>query len=236
MELDNTVGNVLIKQKISYYPNVYFYLKEDLSFTTKREKAGRFHITKPGNSNVVNGDRVHINNGNRTLMLSNNETSTHRLKLLDRDQQLAKKVSDTFVLTNNSDNMEAIGYEKPYYILANRKNKTGLHLYWPMELVGQSMQLTAQAFLNIDSFALCEDNPQQLCRFQFYIEDYYRPSFVKASERTQVPDPLATKNVFDQNDKLSLDQPIRLEGKGGVVLLMLLMMLLAMIILVTNQH
>ena len=52
--------------------NGTWYLKDDLTFTTNKNNASKFYLLKSDDSPIINKDRITINVGNRSLVLTDN--------------------------------------------------------------------------------------------------------------------------------------------------------------------
>lgn len=105
-------GNLLIKYHDKW--RGAFYLKEDLTFTPDRNSGARFYLLKPGDTTIINGDRITINCGNKILVTN----ASHEVKLLDRN--LIQRESTTFIITDGSDNTDPINYETPLYFICDK--------------------------------------------------------------------------------------------------------------------
>lgn len=124
------LGNILIKHNDRWRGD--FYLKEDLTFTIDRTKAARFYLLKSGDTTILNGDRISVNSGNRTLNLSEN----NELHLADRalaDQNI--RGTTTFLISNGTDNTDPITFETHIYLISNREQRLALKYEWGMELI-----------------------------------------------------------------------------------------------------
>jgi hypothetical protein len=130
--VDNILGNLLIKYHDRWRGN--YYLKEDLFFTPDRSDAARFYLLKPGDTSILNGDRVSIHCGNRTLVIDSHD----KIKLVDRERLQIKsddyKIT-SYILTNGTENTDPIGHESPLFIISDRVDKMALKYEWGMELI-----------------------------------------------------------------------------------------------------
>ena len=110
------------------------YLKEDLTLDDRREQAARFYLLKSTNATILNGDRISIHSGNRTLVL----TPEGNLQLLPREHILDEQ--STFLLTTGDENLDPIRYDSPVFFISNRKERTALKYEWGMELANPGSQ------------------------------------------------------------------------------------------------
>ena len=127
--IENTSGNILIKHKDKWRGD--FYLKDDLTFTTIKSQASHFYILKPGNTTIINGDRISINLGNQTVMVEFN--CKDQVKLIDRD--LFNHNINSFIIIGESENTNPITYETSVFFISNKKTKEALKYEWNMDLV-----------------------------------------------------------------------------------------------------
>lgn len=125
--VDNTLGNILIKHNDKWRGD--YYLKDDLTFTIDRSSATRFYLLKSGDTTIINGDRISINSGNRTLSI----TDSNSLRLVDREQSY--RDTGTFLVTNGTDNTNSITFENVIYFISNKDDKKALKYEWGMELI-----------------------------------------------------------------------------------------------------
>lgn len=123
--VDNNVGTTLIKHYDKW--RGAYYLKDDLSFTPKRSQAALFYLLKSGDTEIINGDRISINCGNKVLTVSPDNT----LRLIDRDQ--IHRQTKTFTLTNGTDDITPVTHESELYIVSDRTRKMALKYQWDME-------------------------------------------------------------------------------------------------------
>lgn len=126
----NILGNILIKHNDKWRGD--YYLKDDLTFTTDRSLAARFYLLKSGDTTILNGDRISINSGNKTLSISNSNT----LQLVDREQHYHN--FNTFLITNGTDHTDPITFETILYFISNRDDRTALKYEWSMDLIGMN--------------------------------------------------------------------------------------------------
>jgi len=130
-ELDNIrLGNILIKYTDKWRGN--YYLKDDLTFTVDRSLAARFYFLKSGDTTILNGDRISVNLGNRTLSI----TESNQIRLVDREH--VNRSIYSFLITNGIDNTDPITFETAIYLISNRDRRTALKYEWGMELISPS--------------------------------------------------------------------------------------------------
>src|SRR5437899_615902 len=97
--LEQNLGNILLKIRDKWQGDLY--LTESLTFSAQRAQAASFYLLKSGDSTILNGDRISLNVGSRTLVVSNG-----MVRMIDRDQ-LQREVR-TFIISNGSDSTEPI--------------------------------------------------------------------------------------------------------------------------------
>lgn len=124
--VDNTLGNLLIKYHDRWRGD--YYLKEDLTFGVNRVDAARFYLLKAGDTAILNGDRVSVHVGNRTLVIDD------KVKLVDRDTINPPSIN-SFILTNGTENTDPIVYDTPMFFISDKNNKMALKYEWGMELI-----------------------------------------------------------------------------------------------------
>lgn len=128
--VDNVLGNLLIKYHDRWRGN--YYLKADLSFGVDRDEAARFYLLKSGNTAILNGDRVSIHTGNRTLVINDQD----KVQLVDREQVSASTYKiHSFIISNGTENTDPIVYESAMFIICDKQAKTALKYEWGMELI-----------------------------------------------------------------------------------------------------
>jgi hypothetical protein len=211
-QIENNLGNILIKHKDAYFKTVH-YLTEYLTFTTDRDLAGRFYLLKAGDTTILNGDRIRINSGNRTLVI-NGEGET---RMTDRDKIFHN--NDTFIITNGTDATTPINYETPFYFISGRSDKIALHFHWGMEILNGASRNNIQPVLNCEKF---DQHPSTL---QFYLENVNQPQVGRSPPRPVVTAPRNVSGV--SNDKI--------DSRRGFIILLLLIIVLVLAIMVSNH-
>ena len=103
------IGNVLIRYNDRWRGPCY--LTDSLTFTTNKAQAARFYLLKSSDTMILNGDRVSLNHGNRTI------TINEQKKVILRDRELINREISTFIITNGLNNTEPISYDVPLFIL-----------------------------------------------------------------------------------------------------------------------
>lgn len=99
------------------------YLTEDLTFSTDRSQAAKFYPLKSADTSIINGDRISLHTGSRTLVI--NQAGIPQL--LDRTQ-IRNEVS-TFVIMNGTNNTQAIECETNILFVGDRENMSALKYY-----------------------------------------------------------------------------------------------------------
>lgn len=118
------IGTIFIKHYDRWRGDLY--LKDNLTFISNKDQAGRFYILKQGDTTILNGDRISINIGNRTLIIDNNNIP----RLIDRDQ-LGNEIKHprivyTFIVSNGSDNTDPITYDSPISFISDKDDISAL--------------------------------------------------------------------------------------------------------------
>ena len=217
--VDNALGNILLKHNDKWRGD--YYLKEDLTFTVERSQAGRFYLLKAGDTTILNGDRIGIHMGSRTLIVD----VSGILRLIDRDQ-LTRGIN-TFIITNGSDNTDPITYESSMFFISDKNNGMALKYEWGMDLVS-----------NDASTYYPRDHPN-LINSTYHTNDISINAFQFALERADVP---ITRSEIARNTtmpSLSVQytrsiSPEFLDGYKGAIMIVLLMMVLILCILASK--
>lgn len=228
-------GNLLIKHNDKWRGD--YYLKDDLSFTTDRNLAARFYILKPGDTTILNGDRVSINSGNRTLIIDD----SNQLKLIDRTQH--HRELNSFIITNGTDSTDPITYDGSIFFISDRTKKMALRYVWGMDLINSTKKSNlvessdeyvipdlipdAADYKPRDHPNLMNENYGNTCEaninsFQFRLERGSNSVIDMEDTRTLAISPLKTRTneLFDRYK--------------GVVLLLLLMIVLILCVIISK--
>jgi hypothetical protein len=96
------------------------YLTEELTFSTDRSRAAKFYPLKSADTSIINGDRISLHTGSRTLVINHSGIP----QLLDRTQ-IRNEIS-TFVIMNGTDNTQAIECDDKILLVGNRENMSAL--------------------------------------------------------------------------------------------------------------
>lgn len=113
--VDNILGNLIIKHEDARKGT--FFLKQDLTFTSERTQAGRFYLLKPGNTTILNGDKITVNVGSRTLAFREGS-----LVLFEREEAQSVPV----VITDGSEDTRPISYGSTVFFIVDKEKKTAL--------------------------------------------------------------------------------------------------------------
>lgn len=233
---NNTLGNILIKHHDKWRGD--YYLKDDLSFTLNRDDAGRFYILKPGNTSILNGDRVSIHLGNLTLAVDNADI----LKILDREH-INREIS-SFIINNSVtgaiiDNTDPITYESPISFITDNNRKMALKYEWGMDLVVSHEQ---EAFISkaikyrprnyptlINSVygGTCEAH---INSFQFVLEHADIP-ITQASNAKNATPVKTNQLIIDANKNTKASSNEIFDGYRGAIMILLLMVVLILCVL-----
>lgn len=224
MALAYDSGNLLIKHNDKWRGD--YYLKEDLSFTTDKSLAARFYLLKSGDTPILNGDRISINSGNRTLVIDNE----NHIRLLDRDQQ--SREINTFIITNGTDTTDPITYDGGIFFISDKTQKQALKYVWGMELIGNSPDAVVSDASNYkphDHPSLVNENYGTAC-------EAYINAFQFQLERAGVPIMTMqdTKTEATPSNKLISQTGNFLDRYKGAILLLLLMVVLILCIAVSK--
>lgn len=219
--VDNTLGNILVKHNDKWRGD--YYLKEDLTFSVERSQAGRFYILKAGDTTILNGDRVGIHMGSRTLIIDANGI----LRLIDREQ-VTRGIS-TFIITDGCDNTDPITYESSVFFISDKNNNMALKYQWGMNLVSD------------DSSTYHPRNHPNLINSTYHTDDTNTNGFQFAFERADTPItraevartvPLSSSishRLSQQNKSVEL-----LDGYKGAIMIVLLMVILILCVLASK--
>jgi hypothetical protein len=224
--VDNTLGNILIKHNDKWRGD--YYLKDDLTFTVNRSQAARFYLLKSGDTTILNGDRITINAGSRTIIIHN----TSEVKLIDRDQ--SHHAVNSFIITNGTENTDPITYETAVFLISDKNQKKALKYEWGMDLIGvpENNILPGASnykphdhpnLINGDYGSTCES---YIGTFQFLLERADGPITNLETARNT----LATSKV---NNSTKMASEL-LEGYKGIIMVILLMIVLVLCILASR--
>lgn len=237
-ELDNILhphklGNILIKHNDKWRGDSY--LTEDLTFTVDRSLAARFYLLKSGDTTILNGDRISINSGNRTLATSESDT----VRLVDRDH--AQRFTTTFIVTDGTDNTDPISFETIIFLISDKDRRTALQYEWGIDLISQSSNSSisnAASYKPHDHPNLINGNyggnsSIHINSFGFLLERADLPitnlntsrNAVKASDRFGA---LQNKNTSTKNATEFLD------GYRGAIMVILLMIVLILCLIASK--
>ena len=225
--VNNTLGNILIKHNDKWRGD--YYLTEDLTFTVNKSLAARFYLLKSGDTTILNGDRISINSGNRTLAVTDSDI----IRLIDRDQ--SQRFINTFIVTNGTDNTDPITFETFIYLISDKDRKTALKYEWGMDLIStheDSSTSGAVSYKPHDTPSLTNSDygtssSININSFGFILERADTPITNLDSARNMV--------VAPQNKHIAPKNPTEfLDGYKGVVMIILLMIVLILCILASK--
>jgi hypothetical protein len=217
--VDNTLGNILIKHNDKWRGD--YYLKEDLTFTVNKSQAARFYLLKPGDTTIINGDRISVNSGNRTLVIN----SANEVKLLDRD--LVGRDVTSFIITNGTENTDPITYETTIFLVSDKNIKTALRYEWGWD---PSMDLTLD-----NSQYKPKENPNLSNGSYSGITETHIGLFRLSLEKADG----AITTVESARNMVTLNEPAPKhkelpDGYKGAVLIILLMVILILCIMISK--
>lgn len=207
--IDTTLGNILIKHHDTW--RGAYYLKDDMTFTTDRASACRFYLLKPGDTSINNGDRVSINSGNRILIID----SENNIILHDRS---IYHDSDSFIISNGTDNLDPITYEGSLFFIINKEAKKALRYDWQTELIENTNIHRPTNSPTIITGTYGDDSPLNINSFRFFLEKANGP-IVNIEPKQKFTD---TKTFEIINEY------------KGIFLIVLLMMILALCVMIEN--
>lgn len=219
MALPYESGNLLIKHNDKWRGD--YYLKHDLTFSPNRSEAAHFYLLKPGDTTILNGDRVSINSGNRTLILD----EANNCRLIDRDQH--HRGIRTFIISNNKDSTDPINYDQVLFFISDKTARTALKYEWSMDIIrpndgSGSSTYKPRNFPNLTTSTYGTSHETELTPFQFQLERATEPITNLEDNRTvAVAKPTRNDNLFDRYK--------------GAILLFFLMILLVLCIMVNGR-
>ena len=219
--IDNTLGNILIKHNDKWRGD--YYLKPDLTFTIDKSQAGKFYILKAGDTTILNGDRVSINMGSRTLVVDSNGT----LRLADREH-LNREIN-TFVITNGTPNTDPITYESSLFFISDKNNNMALKYEWGMSLVSEDMSTYHPRDCPNLINATYHNDGDTSSAFQFAFERSDIP--ITRSEIARTITISSPTNYLPIQEKRYIDF---IDDYKGVVMVILLMVILILCVLASK--
>lgn len=229
--VENTLGNIFIKYNDKWRGN--YYLKDDLTFTTDRATASRFYLLKSGDTTIINGDRISINLGNRTLMIGHDCRDC--IRFIDRDQ--FNNDINSFTITNGSDNTDPITYETPIYLISDKNIKMALKYEWSMDLIETSSNdVSYRPHDHPQLVNINYQNSQSITSFQFYLEKADSPITklspsrtieMTTSTATKPETPAITRQETAHKNEI-------LDGYKGAAIIILLMIILLLCISISK--
>lgn len=230
-ELDNTLhphtsGNILIKHNDKWRGD--YYLTEDLTFTVDRSLAARFYLLKSGDTTILNGDRISINSGNRTLATSDSDT----VRLIDRDH--SQRLTTTFIVTNGTDNTDPISFETVIFLISDKDRKTALKYEWGMDLINPTSDSSMSGAVsykphdhpNLINGNYGDNSSINISSFGFLLERADSPITNLDSSRTMLQ--------VTQNKTLSKTPTEFLDGYKGAIMVILLMIVLILCLIASR--
>ena len=211
--VSSAYGNTFIKHTDKWRGD--YYLREDLTFTVDRSQACKFYLLKPGDTTILNGDRIGIHVGSRTLVVD----PTGHLRLVDREQLISRsREISTFVITNGSDNTDPITYESSVFFISDKNNGSALKYDWSMNLS------LASAYRPHDHPTLINGN--------YNTSESSFNSFQFALERSDSPITRAIAISSPSSHRPKSSE--LLDGYKGAVMIVLLMVILVLSVLASK--
>lgn len=224
--LTHTSGNIIIKHNDRWRGN--YYLKEDLTFTVNKSQSARFYFLKPGDTTIINGDRISLNLGNKTLIINSDD----KPQLIDRE--LSQHETNSFIITNGTENTDPITYETAMFLVSDRHRKTALRYEWNMILSGDSVPIPdSTQYKPQDNPNLANDlysgiSEIQINLFRLYLEKADGP----ITNITQPANPIPNAvSLVTPSNKISAEF---IDGYKGAAIVMLLLVILVLCALVSK--
>lgn len=221
------LGNILIKHNDKWRGS--YYLKDNLTFTVDRSLAARFYILKSGDTTILNGDRITLNSGNRSISVAGIDT----IRLLDRalaDQRTRE--SNSFIVTNGTDNTDPITYETSIYFISNKDQRTALKYEWGMDLI------TPSDSSSVASNYKPRHHPNLINGFYGGdISSIHPFEFILEKADGPITNLDSSRNLITMQSKLSKNSPHSsefFEGYKGAIMIMLLMIILVLCVLLSR--
>ena len=222
------LGNMFIKHIDKWRGD--YYLKSDLTFTVDKSQAIRVYLLKSGDTTIINGDRVSLNSGNKSIIVDESDT----IKLIDRDQ--SHRGVKNFLVINGTENTDPITYETPVFLVTDKARKTALKYEWGMDLVNTDNTSALGAvnykphnhpkLINGDYGATCES---YINTFKFYLERADGPITNLDTSRNVIID-----NSQQQANQVTMARKNSsevLDGYKGAIMVVLLMIVLILCII-----
>lgn len=249
LDTTHTLGNIFIKHNDKWRGD--YYLKEDLTFGVNRGDAARFYLLKAGDTTILNGDRISLHMGSRTLITTSID-GIETARLIDR--QHANRGLASFIITNGTDNTDPITYESTLFFIADKARKMALKYEWGLDLVDNSIDANSVTMNNQTSSQSAVDyKPQQQPRltnstyggtcgmniglFQFSLERADGPITNSEIARNITSSAVMTPANI-QTSKTSHSTKSNsdlLDGYKGAILIILLMIVLILCVLLRIQ-
>lgn len=216
MALTYDSWNIFIKHNDKWRGD--YYLTDQLRFTTDKALAARFYLLKSGNTTIINGDRITINLGNRTLVIDD----TNNIKLIDRDHH--HREINSFVITNGSENTEPISHNTNIFFISDKSVKTALKYEWGMDLIDTTTVIQDAANYKPHQCPILTNsnygtaNEAQVNLFQFQLEQ---------------------EDILDSRTMAQLEitppmRPSSFDKYKGAILLTLLLIVLVLCVLISK--
>ena len=123
-------GTIFIKHQDRW--KGWYYLSDDLTFVSSKKQACKFRFSKSETTSIINGDRISITSDRGTLCVSDSLTP-----IFSKPGNV-KCGSDTFLITNGTNDTKPITFGEKIHLLHKQRGKEEiriLNFYWPVELV-----------------------------------------------------------------------------------------------------
>lgn len=142
--IDGSFGRILIHHTDSWRGS--YYLSEDMTFTPHVHEAVKCYLLKPGDTTILNGDRISINTGNKTLVV----TAENEVKFMDRET-ITHEIS-TCIVTNGTDSVDPISFDMPIFLIVDKDARTALRYKWSTDLSTSQITPSDKPDFVIDSY------------------------------------------------------------------------------------
>jgi hypothetical protein len=221
--VDNTLGNILIKHNDKWRGD--YYLQDNLTFGVNRSQAARFYLLKSGDTTILNGDRISLHSGNRTLVISDSNT----IRLVDRN--LPYRGLNSFIITNGTDNTDPVTYENIVFLISDSQTKTALKYDWRMDLISNPSQNSiissnASDYRPRNQPSLVNSNYESTC-------ESYSHMFEFLLEKADLPIIDQSRFTLTETSSVKTASDI-MDGYKGIIMIILLMVILLLCIVASK--
>lgn len=211
--IDGSFVRILIHHTDSWRGN--YYVSEDMTFTSNVHEAVKCYLLKPGDTSILNGDRISINTGNKTLVV----TPENEVKFMDRET-ITREIS-TYIITNGTDSVEPIAFDMPIFLIVDNNARTALRYKWSTDLLTSQVTPSDQPNLIVDGYG--EVAPAV---FELRLKNADTPNITQHAQRPDAQRPDAQRPDASLRQRLLSD-----EYKKAALLIILLIILIVSIVM-----